>query len=686
MEQADEPQTVVAAAPEPAVVPPGGYVAATMSDAAPTAAPATAFTRTGHTAPTSARAAPAMVAATEVRGYTLGKKSESVVAAATSAATKTRKASVPRFAKPTASSASAAAAAAAALVAVGSKRTRVQANAPAPAVVKKKTVASTSSAAAAANHRAGPASTSSAAANHGAAPASGTGRTKRARHNVKSSEELAYDASQAQAEAEKRARERACKRSGSSRPATVPAAPAFSRTHATRAAVAHARADTASPFKSMAERLAEFGGGGRGAKSTLRTDAPLKSRPVRKHSQAPGPPCSRAATVPKSPPMSRTAGSRRGAHKTSEAMELEAIAAAPKFRARPVSAATMRGAGDAAHRSAAAARVRRAAAAAAATSKPQPMAASTGRKRAAEHAAEDATDCKRSALECGEAGGSGEDGGCRASAPTVPKSPKFATTRRAALKAPPPPQAAAAIDGASRPGTWEGRATAPAPFNLTTERRGAYAQRVLAQQLADKDAADTARRTTRARPLPASLDNPPQLPAPTGAGRELTQPVPFALRGEVLHEHELRRGAARRGEEEEAAAAATRFHARPLPITHFNPMFEIEPSAAALTVTTAGATHGARRAGERARFDEAVAGKAAEETAACAEAAAAAARGEERLRRQFRASTVFTAAPVPDYDAWALKGVGAVKPSPALTNPQSPAFATTRRTRSSALR
>jgi hypothetical protein len=45
---------------------------------------------------------------------------------------------------------------------------------------------------------------------------------------------------------------------------------------------------------------------------------------------------------------------------------------------------------------------------------------------------------------------------------------------------------------------------------------------------------------------------------------------------------------------EEAAEARAQFHARPLPVTHFNPMFEIEPSAAPLTETTETVTHGAR--------------------------------------------------------------------------------------------
>lgn len=78
--------------------------------------------------------------------------------------------------------------------------------------------------------------------------------------------------------------------------------------------------------------------------------------------------------------------------------------------------------------------------------------------------------------------------------------------------------------------------------------------------------------------------------------------------------------------------------------------------------------------------------KAAEEEASKAAAEKEKEREEEKLRREFRKSTVFKATPIPDYGELAHKGVGAVKAPPPLTNPQSPAFASKRRTRSSHLR
>ena len=619
-------------------------------------------------------------------------------AAAPAAAVRTtRKAEVPRLTRSKAATATAATAAVKAAP-VGAKRTRAQANAPAPPVVPKKTVASKSSAAA--SHRAAPGSRLQQHKTPTVPKSPAFTRAKRARHAVKSSEELALEKAAAAAAAEKRAREREARRAGSRgagyvppKPATKPVTPNFQRSHsmATRAVVAHGLTQQSSPFRSIAEKFAAFG------EKTLRTGTP--PRTTRAYVQG------RAATVPRSPAISRPVAPRKPPAKTSEEIELEKLAAAPKFKARPLRKSVLQGAGDASMRARAAADARRAAAATAAAAKPQPMAALTGRKRTAEAAMEaEAAARKRRAMEAkGELGFNG------APAPTVPQSPRFATTRRAALRAPPPAREAAAggirggaarvisssgapphssrssdkASGQSSDGGWVPGVTQPAEFNLTTERRGAYAKRVMERRMAEEEEVAAAARMVRARPLPTSTAQRTTVFKPPA--KQLTQPEPFKLRSEALHEYEKRRVALRQKEEEEAAAAAAKFKARALPVTHFNPMFEIEPSSAPLTETVETATHGARRAEQRAKFDAEMADKAAAAAAEAAAAAAEEAEEEERQRKELRKSMAFKAKPIPNYQELASKGVRRVK-AKELTCPASPGFATARRTRSSTMR
>ena len=497
---------------------------------------------------------------------------------------------------------------------------------------------------------------------------------KRARAAQKTSEELALEKSRAAAAEEKErmrvAARRAAARSGGlggvarAKPSTRPTTPSFARTHrmATRAVVAHGARDENSPFRSVAQTF---------RKETFKPKEESKSF----HNRAP--------TKPKSPALSKSNAAGRARAKTTEELELEAIAAAPKFRARPVRRAVLKGAGDAAERAKAAAEVRRVAALRAKEGEARKGGwdKQLGRKRGAEAAADEEERAKREAkrrreLELGGHGGF--------MPPTAPESPRLVTSRRALLKAPAPAGANGGVGGgASRVARepeasvdWSARPlTRPEGFNLTTDKRGAYARKVLERREAEEEEAAAAKRRVVAKPVPATTRRrSSQCFVPNEI--KVTQFQPFNLKGEALHEYERKREAQRREEEEAAARARAEFKARPLPFSTFNPMFEVNPSDAAPTVPMDLKLPGDTRAESRARFEEANARRIAEQERARAEEERERVASDERERRRLRRSTVFKARAVPDYAELATVGVAPV-PEAELTVPESP-FATRR--------
>ena len=521
-------------------------------------------------------------------------------------------------------------------------------------------------------------------------------RSKRARLSsrvLKSSEELAFERAVAEAaeeRAERAERRAAVMRRASSaathasrarefaKPPTRPESPKLTRRRVTAAADLAA---AVSPFRSLAERVAATApdrsrvhGNGKPAKPT----DPGESY----HARAP--------TVPKSPALSR--GGRGGGWappaKTTEELELEAIARAPKFKARGVRASVLRGAAGAAEKAREAAEARREAAAKAASAKPAPFAAATGRKRKAEEAEELAARAERGARRGGASsgGGGGVMGGAlNAAAPcTFPESPKLRVSRRAVLRAPWPTEAPATAAPASTRTTNASvdayrvdGVTQSAPFRLTTERRGAYAEHDLARRVSEQNARAEKRRRHSARPVPATNRAPARLSAPDF--KPPTAFAPFRLRGEALHEYEARREAKRREEEAEEARRRATFVAKPAPFTTFNPLFALEPNTAALTEPTEVGEAGRRRAEQRARFEEQKRRDREAKEALEREEREAREREERRLTREYRKSTRFEARPVPDWNELAGLGVrGDVEERP-LTKPESPALRTKRR-------
>ena len=486
----------------------------------------------------------------------------------------------------------------------------------------------------------------------------------------KTSEDLAFEKSQRDALEEKQrmrvtARRAAAKGAGhrAPKPSTKPVTPSFSRTHgmATRAVVAHGDENEHSPFRAVAQTF----------KKELAKKESYHDKPL---------------TVARSPALSRPAYTRTKA-KTTEELELEAIAAAPKFRARPLRRAVLKGAGDASERAKAAADQKRGAARRAkeGEAKKGGWDKQLGRKRGAEAAADAEERAAREAKRRKELETYGQGGFMP---PTAPESPKLSTNRRALLKA---PAAATGAQGgigrgASRvttdrdvPATsvdWSARPlTEPLGFNLTTDRRGAYAAKVLERRKVEEEEEAERKRRVRAKPVPVTTRRrSSQCFVPNEI--KVTRFEPFNLKGEALHEYERKREAQRREEEAAAAKAAAEFKARPLPFSTFNPMFEVNPSDAAPTVPIDLKLPGDSRAENRARFEEANARRLAEQARQRAEAERLKAADEERERRRLRRSLVFKAQPVPDYDELATVGVAPV-PEAELTVPSSP-FATRR--------
>ena len=153
-----------------------------------------------------------------------------------------------------------------------------------------------------------------------------------------------------------------------------------------------------------------------------------------------GPGSASVPTVPRSPNLPalrfRDRFAKKTPAKTSEALELERLAAVPKFRARPLKRGVLQGSAGAAEKAAAAAAKRRGGEGGCRARQAAPFDAAVGRartrdERAAERAEMAARDAKRAraAVDAEPFGFAG------AVPPTAPESPAFATARAPKFKA-----------------------------------------------------------------------------------------------------------------------------------------------------------------------------------------------------------------------------------------------------------
>ena len=525
--------------------------------------------------------------------------------------------------------------------------------------------------------------------------------SKRKNDEVLSSEELDLERSLAAAAKEKAKRRRVENRAGDGAAgSTRVAATGFGRS--TRATAKK---------KTRAARVA-FGGrvvGGSSAKKEENGRDGSASRVSRPRGVPTAP------TVPRSPNL-RGASLRdrfaKTSAKTSEELELERLAAVPRFKARPLKRGVLQGSAGAAEKAAAAAAKRREAKADAARVKPAPFDAAVGRARTRdERAAERAELAARDAKRARAAADAEPFGFAGAVPPTAPESPAFATARRAALRAPHEPHPfsslavgpAAATRGARRVAASDvdeplplssstnfsnsdafGRVdgvTCPAPFALATDRRGEAARADLEFRLEQKARleAERARVAAAARPVPKTSSSRRRSRLPEPVFKPPTVAEPFRLRGEALSAYEKQREEKALRKEEEEETRRRRFVAAPLPESTFRASFVAKKSDAPLTTPAEDVlAAGARRAVERAAFDAEIGilkrrqEEAKEETRRLEE------KEEAKARAAFRRSARFEAAPMPDYDALASLGVAPVAER-ALTRPESPPLRTNRR-------
>jgi|TARA_B110000967_G_scaffold191495_1_gene217210 hypothetical protein len=356
--------------------------------------------------------------------------------------------------------------------------------------------------------------------------------------------------------------------------------------------------------------------------------------------------------------------------------------------------------------------------------KPKPFAAAVGRKRSREELEEletqTARDAKRVRDEWGDV------------APTFAQSPKFATTRRAVLRAPPnpvpAPQTSLAVgkgarrvaasdvdhDHLRRHQAFEKKRarvdgiTQLVPFSLQTDRRGDVSRFDLERAVDQQRQRElTLMKGVKSKPVPKTSSGRRRSQLPPPNFKPPTQVEPFHLKGEALHAYAQRQLSLRVAEEESVSKnAAKGVAAKNPPPTTFRSVFTVQvrpwgfpksrhtvcpyeadtfrsqsqPSRKPLTapIDEVGVA-GSRRAEERERFDSEVAHNARVRETQEAELARVAAIDEAKNRKTLRKSTQFKAAPMPDYTALASLGVAPIRGEKTLTRPESPEFATTRR-------
>lgn len=358
----------------------------------------------------------------------------------------------------------------------------------------------------------------------------------------------------------------------------------------------------------------------------------------------------------------------------------------------------MRGDGDAAEKARVASLQRREMTTRAGDAKPKPFAAAVGRKRSREELEEletqTARDAKRVRDEWGDV------------APTFAQSPKFATTRRAVLRAPPnpvpAPQTSLAVGKGARrvaasdvdhdhlrrhqafekKGARVDGITQLVPFSLQTDRRGDVSRFDLERAVDQQRQRElTLMKGVKSKPVPKTSSGRRRSQLPPPNFKPPTQVEPFHLKGEALHAYAQRQLSLRVAEEESVSKnAAKGVAAKNPPPTTFRSVFTVQPSRKPLTapIDEVGVA-GSRRAEERERFDSEVAHNARVRETQEAELARVAAIDEAKNRKTLRKSTQFKAAPMPDYTALASLGVAPIRGEKTLTRPESPEFATTRR-------
>ncbi|CAN0896799.1 Protein TPX2 [Linum grandiflorum] len=215
------------------------------------------------------------------------------------------------------------------------------------------------------------------------------------------------------------------------------------------------------------------------------------------------------------------------------------------------------------------------------------------------------------------------------------------------------------------------RNTAPTPFHLHTEDRGAEKERRLAMELTRKQMEEELARARKANPYPYTTDYPVVPPKPDP--KPCTRPEPFQLESLVRHEQEMQKEMEERQRKEKEEAQMRIYKAQP--ILKEDPIPLPEKVRRPLTEVQQVQLHVDHRATNRAEFDHKVKEKEMVYKRYREESEAAKLVEEEKALKQMRRTMVPHARPVPNFE----KPFFPQKSSKDATRPKSPRLRVLRR-------
>ncbi|RID49060.1 hypothetical protein BRARA_I05525 [Brassica rapa] len=216
------------------------------------------------------------------------------------------------------------------------------------------------------------------------------------------------------------------------------------------------------------------------------------------------------------------------------------------------------------------------------------------------------------------------------------------------------------------------RKTAPNPFNLRTEERGAEKEKKFVMEVTEKLIGDERARVPKAKPYPYTTDFP--LVPPKPEPKQCTKPEPFQLESLARHEDEMRREMEERMRMEREEAQKRLFKAQP--VIKDDPIPVPEKVRKPLTEIQAFDLHVEHRAVERADFDQKIKEKENQYKRYREESEAAKMVEEERYLKQMRKTMVPHARPVPNFNKPFLPQ----KSNKETTKPKSPKLRVIKRT------
>ncbi|XP_023768846.2 protein TPX2 isoform X1 [Lactuca sativa] len=206
--------------------------------------------------------------------------------------------------------------------------------------------------------------------------------------------------------------------------------------------------------------------------------------------------------------------------------------------------------------------------------------------------------------------------------------------------------------------------TAPNPFHLHTEERGAEKEKKFVMDIIHKQIEEEKARIPKATPYPYTTDYPVVPPKPEP--KHCTKPEPFQLESVVRHEEEMQREMEERKRKEEEEAKMRLFKAQP--ILKEDPIPVPEKIRRPLTEVQEFELHVEHRAVNRAEFDQKVKEKEMMYKRYRDEAESAKMMEEEKALKQLRRTLVPHARPVPNFNKPFLPR----RSSKGVTKPRSP--------------